>query len=89
MVYTGPSYSLHVKITVAPENVPAFIEALKPAWDAVTSEPECIFFEVYQMDGEPGTFKFVENWNASKDWMVNVSVFARKGSHMPTSHRSK
>jgi quinol monooxygenase YgiN len=77
MPYTGPSFSLHVKITVAPENAQKFLDALKPAYDAVTAEPECIFFEVYQSEEEPGVFKFVENWNASKDWMMNVSIAER------------
>jgi hypothetical protein len=71
------SFSLHVRITIAPENVPAFLEALKPAYDAVIAEPECTFFEVYQSPEEPGVIKFVENWNATKEWMMTVSTFGR------------
>lgn len=71
--YTGPSFSLHVKITIDPSNSDAFLEALKPAYDAVCAEPECIFFEVYHDSKQPGVFKFVENWNASVEWMMNVS----------------
>jgi len=67
------SISLHVRITIAPENVPAFLEALKPAYDAVIAEPECTLFEVCQSPSEPGVFKFVENWNATKEWMMTVS----------------
>jgi len=69
--------SLHVRITIAPENVPAFLESLKPVYDAVTAEPECTLFQVYQSPEEPGVFKFVEHWNASKEWMVSVSGFGR------------
>jgi hypothetical protein len=73
MSYTGPSVSLHVKYTVDPSNVDAFLEALKPAYDAVTAEPENIFFEVYTSASEPGVIKFVENWNASVEWLMSVS----------------
>ena len=71
-VYTGPSVSLHVKITVAPENAAKFLDFLKPAYDAVSSEPECVFFEVFQNPSVPGEFKFVENWHASVGWFKEV-----------------
>lgn len=73
MAYTGPSISLHVKITVAPENIQKFLDALKPAYDAVVAEPENTLFEVYQDPANPGAFKFVENWNASLEWLRDVS----------------
>lgn len=75
MAYTGPTLSLHVKLTIAPENVQKFLEALKPAYDAVCAEPECTFFEVYQLQDQPGTLKFVENWNADVKWMTEVRQF--------------
>lgn len=71
--YTGPSFSLHVTITIDPSNIEKFFEALKPAYDAVIAEPECVFFEVYQSSSEPGVIKFVENWNASLEWLMDVS----------------
>lgn len=54
--------SLQVTITIAPENVPKFLEAFKPAYDKVTAEPECTFFEVYQSPENPGVLSWVENW---------------------------
>ncbi|KAF1851579.1 uncharacterized protein K460DRAFT_37521 [Cucurbitaria berberidis CBS 394.84] len=72
--YTGPTVSLHVTITVAPENASKFLELLKPCYDAVTAEPECVFFEVYQNPEVPGEFKFVENWHASKEWIKTVQL---------------
>jgi quinol monooxygenase YgiN len=78
MAYTGPAISLHVSITVAPENVQKFLEALKPAYDAVCAEPNNTFFEVYQKPDQPGTFKFVENWNADTQWMMEVRIFQPK-----------
>jgi quinol monooxygenase YgiN len=68
-----PFLSLHVTVTVAPENAERFLEALKPAYDAVIAEPECVFFEVFRSPEEPGIFKFVENWNATKEWLITVS----------------
>ena len=56
--YTGPSISLHVKVFILPENVPALKEAMKPVIDAVTSEPECIFFEIYHNAEKPGELKW-------------------------------
>jgi quinol monooxygenase YgiN len=68
--YLGNRISLHVKITVAPENVAAFLAALKPCWDAVVAEKECVFFEVFQK--EPGEFCFIENWHASMEHLMTV-----------------
>src|SRR5688500_2050766 len=74
MTYTGPSFSFHVKYQVAPENVENFLAALKPVYDLVTVEPNCIFFEVYRSAEEPGLFRFVENWNATMEWLMNVRI---------------
>ncbi|OAL54225.1 hypothetical protein IQ07DRAFT_584802 [Pyrenochaeta sp. DS3sAY3a] len=71
-VYTGPSVSLHVSITVAPENAQKLLELFQPCYEAVTAIPECVFFEVFQDPDTPGKFRFVENWNASRDWIFDV-----------------
>ena len=72
--YNGPSVSLHVRITVTPENAAKFLEYLKPCYDVVSAEPECVFFEVFQNPATPGEFKFVENWHATVDWLKDVST---------------
>jgi hypothetical protein len=74
--YTGPPsrVSLHVTFHIDPSNVPAFLKALKPAYDAVIAEPECVFFEVYQSPTTPGQIKFIENWDASVEWLMNVRI---------------
>ncbi|KAF2736500.1 hypothetical protein EJ04DRAFT_511002 [Polyplosphaeria fusca] len=74
MASQNPSISLHVKLTVAPESVDKFLEALKPAYDAVIAEPKCTFFEVFQNPNAPGEFKFIENWDATVDWLQNVQL---------------
>lgn len=74
--YTGPSVSLHVSITVAPENTAKFLDLLKPVYDLVSAEPECVFFEVFQNPAVPGEFKFVENWHATVEWVRDVRASA-------------
>jgi len=74
MAYTGPSFSVHVTVYIDPDHLPAFFEILKPFYDAVAAEPECIFIELYQAPDKPGVFKLVENWNASLEWMTTVRI---------------
>lgn len=79
--YTGPTLSLHVRIVVAPENVEPFLSHLKPIYDLVAAEPECVFFEVYQNPSTPGDFKFVETWHASGEWFQTVGQIQLCGVH--------
>ncbi|KAF2258431.1 hypothetical protein CC78DRAFT_549151 [Lojkania enalia] len=74
MVAPNPSLSLQVKITIAPSDAERFLEALKPAYDAVVAEPENVYFEVFRDPENGGVFKFVEHWNASMEWLVNVQL---------------
>ncbi|KAF2707230.1 hypothetical protein K504DRAFT_535755 [Pleomassaria siparia CBS 279.74] len=74
MTYTGPSISLHVHITIDPSNVEKFLEALKPGYEGVIAEPENTYFEVFHNPENPGEFKFVENWNGTKEWFMNVQM---------------
>ncbi|KAF2868754.1 Afadin and alpha-actinin-binding-domain-containing protein [Massariosphaeria phaeospora] len=74
MAYTGPSFSLHVKITIAPENVQKFLDAAEVAFGLLADEPELTFFQMYQSADEPGVFKWVENWNATREWFLTVQI---------------
>lgn len=67
-----PALSLHVVITIAPENVDKFLDHLKPAYDKVCAEPENVYFEVFQDPERPGRFKFVEHWNCTREWFITV-----------------
>ncbi|KAF1993400.1 hypothetical protein P154DRAFT_527776 [Amniculicola lignicola CBS 123094] len=69
-----PSISLHVKVTVAPENREIFLAEFKKVYDLVVLEPECTFFELYENKDEPGAFKWVENWNATREWLMSVQI---------------
>ena len=64
--------SLHVTIQVAPHNVDAFLEALRPCWAGCVAEEENIFFDVFQDPETPGRFHFVELWSKDKEWFFEV-----------------
>ncbi|KAH6668664.1 hypothetical protein F5X68DRAFT_52770 [Plectosphaerella plurivora] len=66
--------SLHVTVWIDPANIPAFFEAFKPVFDACVAEPELLFFEVYQSPDEPGKLHWVENWNATREWLMEVQI---------------
>ncbi|KAL9072498.1 MAG: hypothetical protein Q9161_003510 [Pseudevernia consocians] len=74
MADTNPGLSIHVKITVDPSNTETFLKALEPTFSNVSAEPLNIFCEVYKDGNNPGVFKFVENWNATLDHMMNVQT---------------
>ncbi|KAJ5091209.1 hypothetical protein NUU61_006079 [Penicillium alfredii] len=69
-----PGFSLQVTVYLNPDDVPKFLEHIKPAYDAVVAEPECQFFEVYQLQEEPGTLHWVEDWNATTDWFMKEQI---------------
>jgi hypothetical protein len=71
---TNTPLSVHVKITVDPANSEAFLTVLRPLFEKVTAEPLNVFCEVYRDEKNPGVFRIVENWNASLDHMMNVSI---------------
>ncbi|KAL2837103.1 hypothetical protein BJY01DRAFT_251619 [Aspergillus pseudoustus] len=68
----APSLLLQVTVYIAEENVPKFFEAFLPAYEKVTAEPECTFFEVYQSLENPGELSWVENWSQSVEWLTQV-----------------
>jgi quinol monooxygenase YgiN len=73
MSASSGSVSVHVKLTIKPSCTESFLKALKPTLDATVAEPLNTFFELYRLEKEPGVFRLVENWNATADYMMNVS----------------
>lgn len=73
MSANSESVSVHVKLTIKPSCIESFLEALKPTLDATVAEPLNTFFELYRQEKEPGVFRIVENWNATADYLINVS----------------
>jgi quinol monooxygenase YgiN len=54
--------SVHVTITISPENVFRFFEEFQPVYEKVIAEPDCTYFEVFQLPDDPGVISWVENW---------------------------
>lgn len=59
-----PGLNAQATATVKPDDVGAFLKELRPIFEKVTAEPECISFEVYQSTENPGVIHLVENWYA-------------------------
>lgn len=85
-VDSTPSISIHVTITIDPSNNEAFLEALKPTFEAVKKEPLNASIEVFQDAMKPGAFRIVENWNTSIDYMHDVRNFATYLKTFPMGH---
>ncbi|KAH6673858.1 hypothetical protein B0J14DRAFT_541611 [Halenospora varia] len=69
-----PGLSLHVTITIAPENEEKFLAAFRTVWELVAAEPECIFFEIYKSATELGVFSWVEGWTKDQKWLMEVQL---------------
>lgn len=69
-----PTFSLHVTVHIRPTDVEAFFRTMQPCFEAVTAEPECVYFEIYQDPEDSGKISWVENWNATPEWLMTVSV---------------
>jgi len=61
---------LHVTIKIDPSKTQPYLEALRPAYECVVHEPECVFFDMFHSDDEPGLFRFVEGWTKDKEWFM-------------------
>ena len=66
--------TLFVTIHVAPSNIEKLKEAHRPVWAACGREPECLLFDVFHDLSDPGRFRFVEVWEADKEWFETVSI---------------
>ncbi|KAL2862543.1 putative quinol monooxygenase [Aspergillus lucknowensis] len=71
---SSPGLSVHITVVIAEENIPKFFEVFRQAFEKVTAEPECTFFEVYQSLENPGEVSWVENWSASLEWLMEVQT---------------
>lgn len=72
---TSPSRGIsgHVTITVLPENSAKFLQLSRPVFDAISSEPKCLYFEIFESAEQKGKFRIVENWAMSIGEFVQVS----------------
>jgi quinol monooxygenase YgiN len=65
-------FCLQVTIYIKESDVPKFFEYMKPVFDHVTAEPECLYFELFQDPTDPGTISWVENWDKSPEKFMSV-----------------
>lgn len=68
-----PSFSAHVTFTVALKDAETFLRFAKSAYDAIITEPDCVFFEIFQHPDNPGEFKFIETWTSNMGKTLAVS----------------
>lgn len=60
--------TLFVTFHIQPSLISEFKTAHRPVWLACAREPECLLFDVFQNPAQPGRFRFIEVWNASREW---------------------
>ena len=65
-------FSLQVTVYFKPEDVPKFFEHFKSIFEKVTAEPDCVYFEIFQDPEDPGKISWIENWDKSPAWMMEV-----------------
>ena len=66
------AFSLHVTVYIAEDKVDDFFAAMRPCFEAVSAEPELLYFELFQDPASPGKISWVENWDASPQWLMDV-----------------
>lgn len=65
-------FSLQVTVYFKDEDIPKFFAAFKTVFDQVSTEPDLVYFEVFQDTGDPGKISWIENWNKSPEWFFKV-----------------
>ena len=82
------AFILNVQMTVKTADVPTFLAAIKPAYDAVLQEPQCAFFNLGQrlpinpLTGERNAteaddetvISFSEGWNCTLEYFKEVQL---------------
>ena len=64
--------ALNVTIGIAPIDVPAFLDALRPVWKTCSEGPECILFNVFLDPANPGYFRFLKVGTEGREWFESV-----------------
>lgn len=61
-------------IKIDPADTETFLKAFRECWVQVCKEPECIYFDIFHSQTEPGRFHFVEVWSKGNDWFMDVQI---------------
>ncbi|KAH7400888.1 hypothetical protein DE146DRAFT_654300 [Phaeosphaeria sp. MPI-PUGE-AT-0046c] len=64
--------SIQVKVFIEPSDAPEFLAAFKRVKAMAIAQPENISSSLYRNPKAPGEFKYVEDWNASMDWIMKT-----------------
>jgi len=64
--------TIHITWIFPPEQVAEFFEALYPLKEKLVQEDECLYFNVFETQGQPGVVRLVEMWDCEIKWMVEV-----------------
>jgi quinol monooxygenase YgiN len=65
--------TLHITIPLPPSSLNTYYTALKPVYDNLIQEPKCVYFNIFELVGQPGVVRLVEIWDADIEWMKEVS----------------
>lgn len=68
---------IHVTLYFAPENVPIALKACKDLFEEAWKEPQLDFCQVVQSADEPGIIRIQEAWNASRNYLDEVTNHKR------------
>lgn len=61
-------------IKIDPSNIDKFLKAFRQCWLEVCTEPECLYFDVFHSQSEPGIFHLVEVWSRDNDWFMEYQI---------------
>ncbi|KAF2211332.1 hypothetical protein CERZMDRAFT_98642 [Cercospora zeae-maydis SCOH1-5] len=65
---SGKQLTLFITMKIKPDKIEEWKEAHKPVWAATASEPEQLFFDLFEDPTDPGTFRFIEVWSKDREW---------------------
>ncbi|TID21370.1 hypothetical protein E2P81_ATG04657 [Venturia nashicola] len=73
--------TIHITFELPPKSLPKFYNALKTLQQHVIAEPECVYFNCFELPKQPGKVRIVKIWNQDKKWRKEAQ--ARKSYYEP------
>lgn len=69
-----PNYlRIHVTWTIPVENLPEFYAILRTLFEHLIQEKECIYFNAFEIRGQPGVIRLVEVFDGDEAWLKEVT----------------
>lgn len=66
--------TIHITFTFPRESLPKFYVALKKLQEHVIAEPDCVYFNCFELPKQAGVVRIVEIWSQDKKWRKEVSL---------------